>query len=64
VCLRESLVIGCAVERWSIVVVDVATGERQLAYRGPEFVDVPSIAPDDDRVAFAVEGAIYVKTLP
>jgi len=63
VCLRESLIIGCAVERWSIVVVDVATGERQLAYRGPDFVDAPAIAPGDDRVAFAVDGAIYVKTL-
>jgi hypothetical protein len=63
VCLRESLIIGCAVERWSIVVVDVATGERQVAYRGPDFVYAPAIAPGDDRVAFAVGSSIYVKTL-
>ena len=64
VCLRASLFVGCAEERWSIVVVDLATGDRRIAYRGPDFVDVPALAPDDDRVAFALSGAIFVKSLP
>jgi hypothetical protein len=63
-CLRGSLIIGCAVERWSIVVVDVASGARSFAYRGTGFADAPVISPDDSAVAFAVDGVIYRKPLP
>jgi len=64
VCLRDSIFIGCAVPRWSVVVVDVETGERQVAYRGESFVDEsPAIAPDDGSVAFTVQGVIYRKAL-
>lgn len=63
-CLRQGFLPECAEPRWSIVVVDVDTGARKLAYRGAAFVDVPAIAPDDGSVAFAVDGAIYIQTLP
>lgn len=62
-CLRDSIFIGCAVPRWSVVVVDVETGERQIAYRGEAFVESPAIAPDDGSVVFAVQGVIYRKAL-
>ena len=63
-CVRAGLLPGCAEPRWSIVVVDVDTGRRTLAYRGAAFVDVPAVAPDDRSVAFAVDGVIYRKALP
>jgi hypothetical protein len=63
-CLRPSIFIGCAVPRWSVVVFDVDTGDRQLAYRGEGFVDdAPVIAPDDGSIAFAVQGVVYRKEL-
>ncbi len=61
-CLRTSI-FGCAVPRRSVVVFDVDTGDRQLAYRGEGFVESPAIAPDDGSVAFAVQGVIYRKEL-
>jgi hypothetical protein len=63
-CVRESLIIGCAVGRWSVVVLDVATGDRFLAYRGSGFIEAPAVAPDGSAVAFAIDGVIYRKPLP
>lgn len=64
-CVRPGLLSPeCAEPRWSIVVVDVETGARTLAYRGRAFVDAPVIAPDDRAVAYAVDGVIYRKALP
>jgi len=62
-CLRPSIFIGCAVPRWSVVVFELDTGDRQLVYRGEGFVDAPVIAPDDGSIAFAVQGVIYRKEL-
>lgn len=62
-CVRAGFGPACAEPRWAIVVVDVESGERTLAYRGRSFVDAPAIAPDDQSVAFAVDGVIYRQAL-
>jgi len=63
-CVRAGFGPACAEPRWSIVVVDVDSGLRTLAYRGRSFVDVPAIAPDDGSVVYAVDGVIYRTSLP